>query len=310
MGMRSTEDDGVLGLLLRDLRRQKSLSKQVLAERAGFSLNHLRRIEACEQTPDAETVLRIAQALGLPPAHRQQLVARATAAGKLRWYDSVPPLPADIRPVLEKALTGHEPYPAMVTDSCWNIAALNHTMEMLMSDVAGHLLAPPNFLRIILHPEGLAPHLTNLPQVRYHVIRMLRRWSAITGDGRLRELEASIAGLPSARDAELATSEEAEFTVSGEANRLLLPIELYREGHLMTFFHIVTSFGERPGTLFSDLPSGPLSGIALESFLPANTETRVLLGSPAPVFPDAGSASGPTRHTPPDQQHDNERKTS
>lgn len=78
----------------------------------------------------------------------------------------------------------------------------------------------------------------------------------------------------------------------------------------MTFFHIVTSFGERPGTLFSDLPSGPLSGIALESFLPTNTETRFLLGSPAPVFPDAGSTSGPTRHTPPDQQHDNERKTS
>ncbi|MFF2964753.1 helix-turn-helix domain-containing protein [Streptomyces sp. NPDC057963] len=311
MGMRSSEDDGVLGLLLRDLRRQKSLSKQVLAERAGFSLNHLRRIEACEQTPDAETVLHIAQVLGLPPSHRQQLVDRATAAGRLRWYESVPPLPDDARPVLEKVLTGHEPYPAMVTDSCWNIVALNHTMEMLMSDVAGHLLAPANFLRIILHPDGLAPHLTNLAQVRYHVTRMLRRWSAITGDVRLRELEDSIAGLPSGQDAEFSGSEEAVFDGSGEADRLLLPIELYREGHLLTFFHIVTSFGERPGTLFSDLPSGPLSGIALESFLPANTETRVLLGSPAPVFPDAGSASGPTQHTPPgQQQHDNERKTS
>ncbi|MFB7184005.1 helix-turn-helix domain-containing protein [Streptomyces sp. NPDC056178] len=310
MGMRSSEDDGVLGLLLRDLRRQKSLSKQTLAERAGFSLNHLRRIEACEQTPDAETVLHIAQALGLPPAHRQQLVARASAAGRLRWYDSVPPLPDDVRPVLEKVLTGHEPYPAMVTDSCWNIVALNHTMEMLMSDIPGHLLAPANFLRIILHPDGLAPHLTNLAQVRYHVIRMLRRWSEITGDARLRELEASIEGLPEARGTELSASEESEFNDSGEADRLLLPIELNRDGHLLTFFHIVTSFGERPGTLFSDLPCGPLSGIALESFLPANTETRVLLGSPTPVLPDAGGTAGSTLHTPPDQQHDNERKTS
>ncbi|MER5360106.1 helix-turn-helix domain-containing protein [Streptomyces sp. NPDC002785] len=308
MGMRSFENDGVLGLLLRDLRRQKSLSKQALAERAGFSLNQLSRIETCEQKPDAETVLRIARALGLPPSHRQQLVDRATAAGRLRWYDSTPPLPDDIRPVLEKLLTGHEPYPAMVTDSCWNIVALNHTMEILMGDVAAHLLAPANFLRIILHPDGLAPHLTNLAQVRCHVIRMLRRWSAISGDSRLRELEASIDGLPSVQDAESTKSaEEAEFFESGQADRLLLPIEMHRDGHLLTFFHIVTSFGERPGILCSDLPSGPLSGIALESFLPANTETRVLLGSPDLAFPDAGSAFGPT---PSGQQHDNERKTS
>ncbi|MER6790251.1 hypothetical protein ABT330_37585 [Streptomyces sp. NPDC000658] len=218
-----------------------------------------------------------------------------TGTTRLRWYPSDPPLPERSRSALEKVLLGHEPFPALITDSLWNIVALNHTMQSLIGDVVGHLLAPPaNFLRIVLHPEGLAPSLTDPELARSHILRLLR-WRATASDGRLRRLEADLRGYPvSAGENPLPTDTTPP---------LCPPVGLWWQGHRLNFLHVVMSFGGRPGDLSPHLGHGSLEGIALESFLPADAATRALLDSRSRPGRAAPARSHPLSARPTNGMH-------
>ena len=61
---RSTSVDG-LGASLRVLRRRKRLTLTTVAERAGISKRHLRRLENGKKAPTVRTLVRVADALGL-----------------------------------------------------------------------------------------------------------------------------------------------------------------------------------------------------------------------------------------------------
>lgn len=217
----------------------------------------------------------------------------AHAPAGLRWYRSDPPLPRSARPALEKILIGHEPFPALITDSCWNIVALNHTMQLLIDDVAAHLRKPPaNFLRIVLHPEGLAPYLSDPWRVRGNILRSVRQWHAMTGDRRLGRLEADLLAYPVVSLGGEGPAEAAPFPC--------VPIGLWRDGQLLNFFHVVTSFGHRPGSVSSRFGAGSnaLDGIALESFLPADAETRAVLDSPGHAWAGTSRLFASAQRTP------------
>ena len=65
MGYRALQ---LFGRTIRRLRRQRGLSQEALAERAGMHLNHLSSIERGERNPGLLSVLKIARALDLPIA--------------------------------------------------------------------------------------------------------------------------------------------------------------------------------------------------------------------------------------------------
>jgi MmyB-like transcription regulator ligand binding domain len=53
----------------------------------------------------------------------------------------------------------------VVLDRHWNIVAANRGVDYVTRGVAAALLAPPaNALRIALHPDGMAPRISNLPE--------------------------------------------------------------------------------------------------------------------------------------------------
>jgi hypothetical protein len=55
-------------------------------------------------------------------------------------------------------LKGHEPYPAVVVDRWWDLAAADAGIALFTAEVAPHLMEPPvNVLRVTLHPDGMAP---------------------------------------------------------------------------------------------------------------------------------------------------------
>jgi transcriptional regulator with XRE-family HTH domain len=55
-----------LGRRLRQLRRAHELSQEALADRAGVHPKHLSEIERANKDPRATTVIRLADALGVP----------------------------------------------------------------------------------------------------------------------------------------------------------------------------------------------------------------------------------------------------
>src|SRR5579885_2053544 len=101
-------------------------------------------------------------------------------------------------PLHKHALSGHEPFPALVVDRHWTIVSANRpTQAILNSAVAPALLTPPvNALRSTLHPDGLAPQIVNLAEYRAHLLARLHRQVLLTADETLAALEAELRGYP------------------------------------------------------------------------------------------------------------------
>jgi transcriptional regulator with XRE-family HTH domain len=57
-----------LGTAIRKLRHDRGLTQEALAHRSGITVGHLSKIERGVANPSWETVVAIADGLGLPPA--------------------------------------------------------------------------------------------------------------------------------------------------------------------------------------------------------------------------------------------------
>src|SRR5215217_3375532 len=156
-----------LGGLLKDWRQRRRMSQLDLALEAGVSARHLSFLETGRSKPSREMVIHLSEQLDVPLRDRNQLLL---AAGFAPAYTEQPldaPEMAPVRDALERILKGHEPYPAVVVDRWWELVAANASVALFTGLAAPHLLQPPvNALRVTLHPEGMAPHIRNLPEWR------------------------------------------------------------------------------------------------------------------------------------------------
>ena len=91
----------------------------------------------------------------------------------------------EARIVLEKILTLHAPYPAMLVDRNWDIVLCNKAFEHLVQAFAGDYSAlkdkPWNLMRMLFHPDGWAPNVANLASVYATMMERGRR-SLVAGD--------------------------------------------------------------------------------------------------------------------------------
>jgi hypothetical protein len=147
-------------------------------------------------------------------------------------------------------------------DRHWTIVAANQaTHRLLAATVAPHLLAPPaNALRASLHPEGLAPHIANLPTWRGHILARLRQQIAATADPVLSTLLQELAAYPGG-------TEHPTPTDSG----LVVPLQLRLGDQILSLFGTITVFGTPVDITLAEL--------ALEAFYPADEATAVVLRS-------------------------------
>ncbi|MBV9281078.1 MAG: helix-turn-helix domain-containing protein, partial [Chloroflexi bacterium] len=80
---RAREETASVAALLRGYRREAGLTQEELAERAGLSVRAIGNLERGEKhVPRKETVLLLADALGLPPGERERLMAAVQRARK------------------------------------------------------------------------------------------------------------------------------------------------------------------------------------------------------------------------------------
>ena len=160
---------------------------------------------------------------------------------------------------IARLLEGHDPYPAVVVDRHWNVVQANAGVGLLTEGLPSHLLAPPkNSLRVSLHPDGLAPRICNLRELRAHVLRRLRHQVAVTADPAPFALERELKALsPATNEREAEPEPEAE---------IFIPFR-YRYGDReLVFLSTVTTFGTALDITVAEL--------TLESFFPADAQTR------------------------------------
>lgn len=247
-----------IGGLIRDWRQRRRLSQLGLALEAHVSARHLSFVETGRARPSRELVLDLAEHLEVPLRERNALLL---SAGFAPAYRETPLDSAEMEPVreaLDRLLLGHEPFPAIVVDSRWNLISGNRPAMAVMSEgVSPELLSPPvNALRVTLHPEGMAPRIVNFVEYSGHLMEQLHRQAVSAGDRELLELERELRGYPGV---------SKEWTLPG-SGALFVPMVLRGpDGAELSFFNTLTTFGTALDITIAEL--------TIEALYPADEAT-------------------------------------
>lgn len=208
-------------------------------------------------------ILHLADRLDVPLRERNALLL---AGGYAPVFGESSLDDVDMNPVreaLERFLSAHEPYPAIVVDRHWNLVLANRTVGVLLRGVAPDLLEPPaNALRVALHPAGMAPRIGNLGDWSAHLLKRLRRQIAVTGDERLEALYDELASYPGVRARGTPLDDDLQ-------TELLLALKIRWDESALAFISSVTTFGTALDITLAEL--------AIEAFYPADRETAAAL---------------------------------
>jgi len=261
MALAATSQHG--GQLLREWRQRRNLSQLQLATGSAVSARHLSFIETGRARPSREMVLHLADRLDVPLRERNRLLLASGYAPKFgeRPLDQDEMTP--IRQALDRFLSAHEPYPALVVDRRWNLVLTNRAVSVLTEGIAPELLTPPaNALRATLHPQGMASRIVNFAEWSGHLLHRLRRQIAVSGDEDLEGLYHELAGYPGVSE------ESGSAEVAGSAD-IVLPLHLRHGEAELVFLSTVTTFGTALDITLAEL--------AVEAFYPAEAGTAASL---------------------------------
>ncbi len=249
-----------IGDHLRDWRRRRRMSQLDLALDAEISARHLSFVETGRARPSREMVLTLADRLGVPLREQNVMLLAAGHAPAFSAHGFTSDALAAARGAVEHILKVHEPFPAIAVDRHWGLVAANAAIAPFLDGAAAHLLEPPiNVMRLAMHPEGLAPRIVNRAAWCGHLLTRVQRDAFVTGDSVLADLWHELAGY--APDAE-----------THAAPGILLPLLLRVPGGVLSFISTVTNFGTPADVTLSEL--------SLETFFPADAETRAVLEAP------------------------------
>jgi transcriptional regulator with XRE-family HTH domain len=253
------------GALLREWRKRRNFSQLELALRSAISSRHLSFIETGRAQPSREMVLHLAERLDVPLRERNRLLLAAGFAPVFGERSLGESAMAPVREALERFLAAHEPYPAVVVDRHWNVVAFNRGVEYVNHNVAPELRAPPaNALRIALHPDGLAPQISNLSDWSGFLLARLRRQIEATGDPELEALYDELAAYPG-------VAAEEDLADAPRSNEIMLRHELRLDNTDLALFCTFTTFGTARDLTLSEL--------SIVAFYPANRQTAEALSA-------------------------------
>src|SRR4029453_10977538 len=248
------------GALLGEWRQGAHLSQFELALRSAISARHLSFIETGRAQPSREMVLHLAERLDVPLRERNRLLlgggfAPPFGAGSCFERKYVPPGGG----ALGASRGAREPYPAVVVDRHWNVVAFNRGVAYVNHNVAPELRTPPaNALRIALHPDGLAPQISNLADWSGFLLARLRREIEASGDPELEALYEELSAYPG-------VAAEEDLADVPSPNEIMLKHELRLDDKDLALFCTFSTFGTA-----RDLTLAELSIVA---FYPANRQT-------------------------------------
>ena len=232
------------GELLRYWRRVRRYSQMELSLDCDTSSRHLSCVETGRAHPSRQLLLRICNALEIPLRARNTILIAGGYAPLYMETGLTDPEMHEARVVLEKILTLHEPYPAMLIDRHWDIVLCNNSFKFLVKAFAGNYAALHdsqwNLMRMLFHSDGWAPNIANLPSVYATMMERGRR-ALIAGDvdRKLTELLEEITELrPSEHEAWASDVLEAD-----NQPKLIMPVHYKKDGLEVNVFTTVATLG-------------------------------------------------------------------
>lgn len=257
---RAAAPSGV-GALLRFWRRQRNLSQLALASEADVSPRHVCFLETGRAKPSREMVLHLAETLSIPLRERNALLVAAGFAPAYLESSLDAPQVAVVRTAIDAILAQQEPYPAVVMNRAWDIVTTNAAAARFFRMLLDGRTPPDanNVLRLMFHPDGLRPNVTNWTAVAPALLQRVHR-EAIGGvvDEGVRALVTEIMEYPGVQD-------EWRRVDPGTALLPVLPVSFQCGRLSFAFFSTVTILGTPQDITLQEL--------RIESFFPADEAT-------------------------------------
>lgn len=255
-----------LGDHLRFWRERRRMSQLDLAAEAEISARHLSFLETGRSRASREMALHLGERLGLPLRARNALLIAAGFSPVYHERTLDDPALRGARRAVDLILAGHDPFPALAVDRHWTLVASNAVGNRLfaMLDVAPGLLEPPlNVLRLVLHPEGMARQVQNLPQLRHHLLDRLRSQIEQTADRSLIDLHDELQSYSSGEN------DPAFGDSGGDYGGVAVPFIVRIGDDILSLITTTTVFGSPFDVTLSEL--------AIETFFPLDAETTQAL---------------------------------
>lgn len=277
---------GDVGTLVQRWRKARRLSQLGLAAEAAVSIRHLCFIETGRARPSRTMVLRLAEVLDVPLRERNTLLLAAGFAPEYQESALDAPAFAAVQGAIEAILAQQEPHPAVVMNRDWDIRHTNAAAERFFAFLlAGHepVTGPANVLRLMFHPDGVRPYVTNWPEVAHALVRRVRRESlgGVT-DERAQRILAEVLAYPG-------VPASAADTDPLAPQLPIVPVRFARDGRQFDYFSTVTTLGTPQDVTLQEL--------RIECFFPADERTRRLaapdLSPGRDVAPDLRHAADP-----------------
>jgi transcriptional regulator with XRE-family HTH domain len=233
---------GELGRILKAWRGMRGVSQFELSLQTGVSQRHLSFMESGRSAPTRQTLMVVADGLDMPFRERNALLL---AAGYAPLYDIDESWDAAsfaiVRHALERMLSQHEPFPALVMDRYWNVVMANEaTQRMLGSFIdLARWPRPRNILRMIFDPAALRPFIADSDRFSASMLQRVRR-EAVGGavDEPTRALLDSLHGYDATES--VAVDDRA-------ADLPVIPLTLVDENRRLSYFSLVTTVGTPRG---------------------------------------------------------------
>lgn len=251
-----------VGPLIAYWRNLRRMSQLALATEAEVSPRHVSFVESGRSNPSRDMVLLLASVLDVPLRERNRLLSAAGFANEYRETELAAPELAVVKQALDAILQQHRPFPAVVLDRGWNIVGANDCAEKFFAFVlAGQTPpSPANVLRLIFHPQGLRPHITNWEAVAEGLIQRVHREAVgQVVDDNVRALVAEVLSYPGV---------PAHWRRPDHTATMLpiIPIHFERDGHRFSYFSAVTTLGTPIDVTAQET--------RIECFFPVDDETR------------------------------------
>lgn len=252
------ENVQTVGSLIKLWRERRRKSQLELALDAEISTRHLSFVETGRAKPSREMILLLAENLEIPLRERNKILIMGGYAPIFseKTLDDFSMTAA--REAIELILKAHEPFPALAVDRHWNMVAANKTVPLMLDGISPKLLQKPvNVMRLSLHPEGLAPLISNYQEWRNHLLQRLKKQVEDTADTELEELFNELSSYKI--DGKIGKSNKTDAGI-------IVPLQIETKFGVLSFISTTTVFGTPVDVTVSE--------IALETFFPADEMTR------------------------------------
>ena len=249
-----------IGSLLRFWRQHNRKSQMDLALDVGISTRHLSFVETGKSQPSRELVLGIGQILQLPFRQQNSLLIAAGYAPQFKEMELSSEALIIVNDAMQQLLNNHNPYPALVVNSRYDILMFNKGYEKFLSSYldSAVLAKYPNALALFYADDGLKPHVRNWNTVAPLLFSRVLEEAMASQDAYLLDWLESFSF----------NSDVAVMQPLMDYGLPMLTLEFEKDGQIGRFFTTIATIGTP-----LDLTT---QEIRLEMLYPADEETQYL----------------------------------